>query len=201
MEVMKWIIGIDEVGRGPLAGPVSVGVVVCKTALAVIPELNDSKKMTEAARNRVFRIAKRMENEGVISFGTFSTSARTIDAVGIEKSIARCVERGLETLAPVPGAVTVFLDGRVRAPEQYEQQSIIRGDSLIPAISLASVVAKVHRDRYMSRVIEQRHPEYGFIRHKGYGTREHIEALKKFGPSTVHRRSFLGNFFDFGVNI
>lgn len=187
---MKCIVGIDEVGRGPLAGPVSVGVVVCWSAFSV-PGLRDSKKMTHAARERAYTTARELQKNGVITFGVFSISAHTIDAVGIEESISRCIDSGLRSLAPSPEGVKVFLDGRLRAPDAYVQESIIRGDDLIPAISLASVVAKVRRDRYMSRVVEKRHPEYGFIRHKGYGTREHIAALKKFGSSTLHRQSFL----------
>lgn len=185
------VVGIDEVGRGPLAGPVSVGIVVARTPID-IPGLADSKKMTPAARERVYTTAQELQKNGVITFGVFSIPAHTIDAIGIEESIRRCIDNGLRLLAPSPEGVKVFLDGRLRAPDAYAQESIIRGDDLIPAISLASVVAKVHRDRYMSRIVEKRHPEYGFIRHKGYGTREHIAALKKFGPSAVHRRSFLG---------
>jgi len=197
---MKCIVGIDEVGRGPLAGPVSVGIVVCKTEL-LIPELDDSKKMTEAARLRVYTIAQRMKREESITFGVFSSRASTIDARGITESVRRAIARGLAALIPNPAEADVFLDGLLSAPPEYRQKTIIHGDSLVPVISLASVIAKVRRDRYMAEVMEKRYSEYGFLRHKGYGTPEHIEALKKFGPSAIHRRSFLRNFSGCGVTL
>lgn len=190
---MKLIVGIDEVGRGPLAGPVTIGIVVSRISID-IPELNDSKRMTEAARLRVYSIAQKMRSKGALSFGVFSSHARTVDAYGINKSIERAITRGLSALLPNPDGTTVFLDGLLSAPSKYQQKTVIHGDSLIPVISLASVIAKVRRDRYMADVIDRRYPAYGFSRHKGYGTPEHLSALSRLGPSVVHRRSFLKAF-------
>ncbi|MBI3574041.1 ribonuclease HII [Candidatus Kaiserbacteria bacterium] len=191
----RYIVGIDEVGRGPLAGPVSIGIVVCKTLL-VIPELTDSKKMTEAARKRASALAGGMQKEGSITFGIYSASAHEIDSCGIELAIKRIIRKGLSELAPEPSNVEVVLDGRLRAPEEYRQQTVIGGDSLIPAISLAAVVAKVARDRYMATTAAQRFPAYGFERHKGYGTAEHVSALRKVGPSAIHRMTYLSRITD-----
>lgn len=184
------VVGIDEVGRGPLAGPVSVGIVVARVPIAV-PELADSKKMTPAARLRVYRSALSMRREGAISFGVFSSSAKSIDACGINESVRRTIARGLALLLPDPAEADVYLDGLLAAPPEYRQKTVIHGDALIPVISLASVIAKVSRDRSMSGAVDRRYPRYGFSRHKGYGTPEHIDALARFGPSAIHRLSFL----------
>lgn len=194
MDGARTIVGVDEVGRGPLAGPVSVGVVVVPRAFDManaFPGLRDSKKMTPAAREGAYTAAQALQKKGILMFGVFSTPAHTIDAIGIEKSISRCIALGLRSLALSPEGVKIFLDGRLRAPDAYDQKSIIRGDDVIPAISLASVIAKVRRDRYMSEVMEHRYPGYGFSRHKGYGTAEHFAALARLGVSAIHRQSFL----------
>ncbi len=188
---MRFTVGIDEVGRGPLAGPVSIGISVSNVSLA-IPELNDSKKMTEAARERVYALASRGMASQELTFGVFSMSASSVDSLGIELCLSRLIARGLKKLVPDPSDVEVFLDGRLRAPAEYRQETVIGGDALIPAISLASVVAKVERDRFMVHVAEK-YPGYGFEKHKGYGTAAHIGALRALGPSVMHRRSFLGN--------
>lgn len=187
---MRIIVGIDEVGRGPLAGPVTIGIVVCRTVLAV-PGLTDSKKMTEAAREKTALIARELQKDGAISFGVFSAPAERVDAFGIETCIKNLIARGLSHLAPEPNLVEVKLDGRLKAPAAYRQEAIIHGDALVPEISLASVVAKVARDRYMKETLHPKFPEYGFDAHKGYGTAAHIAAIKEHGPSPYHRRSFL----------
>lgn len=135
-----------------------------------------------------------MREEGSLSFGVFSSSARTIDAHGINESVRRAINRGLAALIPNPKGVEVFLDGLLSAPSEYRQETITHGDALVPIISLASVIAKVCRDRYMSETVAKQYPEYGFGRHKGYGTREHLSALSRFGPSAIHRISFLKMF-------
>ncbi len=186
---MRYIVGIDEVGRGPLAGPVSIGIVVAKT-LIVMPELTDSKKMTEAARERCARLAEKMAEAGDIAFGIFSAPAYVIDRIGIEESLRRIIAKGLKELASDASKVEVVLDGHLHAPKEYRQQTIIHGDELVPVISLAAVVAKVSRDRHMTRMAKK-HPGYGFERHKGYGTAEHFDALKALGPSPIHRMTYL----------
>lgn len=186
---MRLIVGIDEVGRGPLAGPVSIGIVVCK-ALLVMPELTDSKKMTELARERVAALARGLQKDGTIAFNVYSAPARVIDAIGIEESIRRLISKGLRELVSDASKAEVVLDGRLHAPKEYRQQTIIHGDDLIPAISLAAVVAKVARDGHMNK-IALKYPKYGFEKHKGYGTEAHREALQKLGPCPVHRISYL----------
>jgi ribonuclease HII len=186
----RYIVGIDEVGRGPLAGPVAVGIVICRKHFS-IDGITDSKLMTEEARERVSERAKELQEEGLIRFGVFSTSASDIDSLGIEKAIGDAVSRGLAELTPNPENIEIVLDGRLKAPPQYRQQSIIHGDFLVPAISLASIVAKVERDAYMTGTIHEKYPAYGFSSHKGYGTGLHIAAIKEHGPSPIHRMSFL----------
>jgi len=189
---MRFIVGIDEVGRGPLAGPVAIGIVVCRSLL-FIPELTDSKKMTESARAMIAEKAKEMQKEGSIACGVFSASAKMIDSDGIETVIRGLIARGLKELVPDPATADVILDGRLSAPKEYRQQTLIGGDMLVPAISLASVIAKVARDRYMSTSAHQKFPQYGFDSHKGYGTASHIAAIREHGPSSFHRMSFLSN--------
>jgi ribonuclease HII len=189
--MLRYTIGIDEVGRGPLAGPVSIGIVVCKSLLA-IPELTDSKKMSEAARERVAALACDLQKGDTIAFGVYSAAAGVIDAIGIEAAIRGIIATGLRELAPDPSRVEVVLDGKLHAPKEYRQQTIIHGDLLIPAISLAAVVAKVERDRGMVE-IAKKYPRYGFENHKGYGTAEHIAAIQKWGASPIHRMSYLKN--------
>jgi ribonuclease HII len=117
-------------------------------------------------------------------------SAETIDEAGIATAVRRALSRGVNSLAPDAALVTVKLDGALRAPPEYAQETIVNGDELIPLISLASIAAKVSRDRLMLQLAEK-YPEYGFEKHKGYGTAAHYEALKKFGLSAIHRRSFI----------
>ena len=189
---MRSIVGIDEVGRGPLAGPVSVGIVVCKRHFS-IEGITDSKLMGEADREAVYAIAQSMVVAGTITFGVYSTSAQDIDKDGIERAISGAISRGLASLMPDPKDADVVLDGRLRAPSTYRQQSIIHGDLLVPAISLAAIVAKVTRDRHMAGDVASEYPAYGFAAHKGYGTKDHIAAIKQHGPSPIHRMSFLSN--------
>jgi len=186
----KLIVGIDEVGRGPVAGPVSIGIVLCRTELS-IPELNDSKQMTEKARERVYALAETLRMSGDIEFGVYSETADVIDQKGIEHALRSAIQKGLHDMNIHFDEVEIKLDGRLKAPREFLQESIIHGDSLIPAISLASVVAKVERDRYMVEEVHRAYPEYGFDAHKGYGTAAHIAAIKQNGLSPLHRVSFL----------
>lgn len=188
------MVGIDEVGRGPLAGPVAIGIVVTEEGFDIAKHfegLTDSKKMTAPARVRAVTLAETLQSEGALRFGVYSLSASKVDEWGIERSIRNCIERGLEALMPEPKNCHVYLDGRLKAPDTYAQTALIRGDSIIPAISLASVVAKVARDRYMTDVAHTELPHYGFDAHKGYGTASHIAAIRSYGPSVLHRKTFL----------
>lgn len=181
-----YIVGIDEVGRGPLAGPVSVGIVWIKQEFdfgGILPGLTDSKKLSEKKREELYKIAVRIPE---ISFKVLSNSAKVIDTKGIEWAIQDLIAKGCEH---IPKDSFVYLDGRLKAPERFEQETVVRGDVKIPVISLASVVAKVERDRYMKNISPE-YPEYGFYKHKGYGTQMHREAIAEHGLSEVHRESF-----------
>jgi ribonuclease HII len=189
----KLVVGVDEAGRGPLAGPVSVGVVRSTESLDLVslfPGLNDSKKMTEKARERVFVALEEQQRLGVIDFCVEFRSAQDIDTNGIAVVIREAVALGVEKMLPKPSQGKVWLDGSLSAPNHYEQETVIKGDSIIPAIMLASVAAKVMRDRFMVE-IAQKYPAYGFEKHKGYGTASHIGAIKKVGQCDLHRKTFI----------
>ena len=190
---MKWIVGIDEAGRGPLAGPVAVGVVVVPEALdllALFPKLNDSKKLSEKRREEIFvRLQEEIKSGNVVSLVILASSEK-IDAKGIAVCIREAIASALLKLVPNPEHHQVYLDGSLKAPEQYTQETVIGGDALIPAIMLASVVAKVTRDRYMLKQAEL-YPEYLFEQHKGYGTKRHMEKIREHGMSAIHRKTFI----------
>lgn len=191
MKQQKFVIGIDEAGRGPLAGPVYVGLVLAPQdfSFGIFDHLDDSKKMTEKRREKVVAQLEELPEPQIKTIATYS-SAATIDREGIQTAIAKAITEGLEYLAVDPNDCWVFLDGTLKAPEEFLQETIIGGDGKVPAISLASVVAKVARDRYMQKISEK-YPEYNLGKHKGYGTKEHREAIRKYGPSDIHRKSFL----------
>lgn len=187
------MLGVDEAGRGPLAGPVSVGVVMVPEGFDVakeFPGARDSKKLSEQKREAVFAMLEARAALGDVRFTVEFESAETIDREGIAHAVRAALARGVRKLAPDATVVRLQLDGALRAPSEYEQEVIVHGDDLIPLISLASIAAKVVRDRYMCE-LSATYPEYGFDAHKGYGTRAHYEAITKFGPSAIHRRSFL----------
>lgn len=199
----KYLIGIDEVGRGPLAGSVAVCVVAVekKKSGKILKKfsladekifLTDSKKLSEKARDRIFDIQKNIPE--IISSVQYC-SAKQIDKIGISNCIKKCIENGLSDLNKKgihSGNAEVFLDGALRAPSSYTQQTIIRGDASVPVISLASVIAKVSRDTKMKK-LHKKFPQYNFAQNKGYGTKSHIQSIKKFGLSVEHRASFCKN--------
>jgi len=190
---MRFILGIDEAGRGPLAGPVAVGVVAVPERFDVLkefPGVADSKKLSEKKREEIFTLLEKRTEQGEVCFVVEFESAETIDREGIVFSVHHALSRGVNALAPDAEKVRIQLDGALRAPNEYAQETIINGDELVPVISLASIAAKVVRDRLMVELSAQ-YPLYGFEKHKGYGTRAHYEALQKYGPCSLHRRSFL----------
>jgi ribonuclease HII len=187
------ILGVDEAGRGPLAGPVAVGIIAAADKLdilAAFPGLNDSKQLSEKKREELFSMLEEQVEKGTISYRVEMSSAKQIDDEGITQTVRVGVWRGVRTLLPDPSEGKVFLDGLLKAPREYSQETVVRGDSLIPAIMLASVAAKVTRDRLM-REIAERFPDYGFEKHKGYGTAAHYAAIATHGLCEEHRRSFL----------
>lgn len=210
------IIGIDEVGRGPLAGRICVGAVVLKTEinnqLKIVEgkdhknypcRLSDSKKLSEKQRKDWFLWVK--ENE--IIYSRSSVSHKVIDKINISNACNRAAHRSLDKiLKSIPknkkNKFLVIADGIIKVnSSRFENiffKSFPKADEIVPAVSLASIVAKVHRDREMVR-LDKKYPKYGFSEHKGYGTKKHIKAIKKYGPSEIHRRSFIKNFVKKGV--
>lgn len=190
---MRFLLGVDEAGRGPLAGPVSVGVVAVPEGFDVAKEflgVRDSKKLSEKKREAIFTMLETRVALGDARFIVAYENERAIDQEGIAVVIRRAVARGVRKLAPDAALVKVQLDGALRAPPEYSQETIINGDELIPLISLASIAAKVVRDRLMFELAKE-YPLYGFEKHKGYGTKAHYDMLKKYGLCVIHRRSFI----------
>ena len=181
------ICGIDEAGRGPLAGPVCAAAVILPERLD-IPGLNDSKKLTDKKRRELFPSIK----EQAVAFGLGWASQEEIDEINILQATFLAMSRAVEQLKIRPDLALV--DGN-RAPAlDLPVETVVKGDSLSASIAAASVLAKVSRDDVMLRMAEE-YPGYGFEVHKGYGTKAHYEALRKFGPSPIHRRTFLKKFY------
>ncbi len=196
-------IGIDEAGRGPLAGPVAVGVASFKTKdkrrlKRVFKKIRgkDSKKLTATDREKWFEIIKTEEEKGNLHFAVSFVGARTIDKKGIVFAIKTALTQSLKKIGTNPKTTKILLDGGLHAPQKYQhQKTIIRGDESELSISLASIAAKVLRDRKMIR-LAQKYPLYGFDKHKGYGTKHHCEQILKHGLSGEHRTSFLTRILD-----
>lgn len=181
------ICGIDEAGRGPLAGPVCAAAVILPEGLD-IPGLNDSKKLTDKKRRELFPIIE----EQAIAFGIGWASQEEIDDINILQATFLAMSRAVEQLSIRPDLALV--DGN-RAPTlDLPVETVVKGDSLSASIAAASVLAKVSRDDVMLRMAEE-YPGYGFEVHKGYGTKAHYEALRNLGPSPIHRRTFLKKFY------
>lgn len=199
MYKMPYVVGIDEAGRGPLAGPVAVGAVSVaypEQSRGMIKRffkgIKDSKKLSASDRELWFSLALEARKEGMLDFVVSLVSERVIDRRGISYAINLGIKRCLANLNTT-GDSQIFLDGGIRAPKKFVHQlTVVRGDEKIPIVSLASIVAKVVRDRRMVR-LSKKFPEFNFQTHKGYGTKLHRQAILEFGPSTVHRRSFLKN--------
>lgn len=196
---IKYNVGIDEVGRGPLAGPVTL--CACMAAadfdIAWFLEIKDSKKLSEKKREEWFRKAEAARDAGLLLWVVVSKTAEEIDRLGIAVAIREALSECLKGLGVAPASTNIYLDGSLFAPAPYiHQETIIKGDEKVPLISIASIIAKVTRDRYMNEM-NKKYPQYGFDAHKGYGTKIHINAIKKYGPTPLHRRSFLGNILHF----
>lgn len=197
MGAAHYLVGIDEVGRGPLAGPLCVGACLIRKQLRrkvtqIFRGVRECKQLSFQQRIDWFaRIAQAMREGAIVGVTSF-VSQMIIDRDGLTVSLSRAIARCLKKLSVPPERTEVLLDGGIYAPSAYvRQKTIIRGDAKEPLIALASIVAKVRRDRYMIR-LARRFPQYGFETHKGYGTKQHYEALRKYGISPIHRVSFLG---------
>ena len=177
------LAGVDEAGRGPLAGPVYAAAVILDPQVS-IPGIDDSKRLSPARREAVEKIIR----HHAISFALARVEAFDIDRINILQATMKAMRDALLSLDPLPRRA--LIDGnRCPQPLPFPAQAIIGGDRLVVSIGAASILAKVARDRAMID-LDRLYPRYGFARHKGYGTRAHLEALRSFGPSPVHRHSF-----------
>lgn len=191
---MSFILGIDEAGRGPLAGPVAVGVVKIPTDFnkQFFKGVKDSKQLSPEDRELWFSLVTEAKRRGELDFRTSLVSEKIIDKHGITYAVRLGIKRCLADLE-VETDVQIFLDGSLKAPEKFKHQlTVIKGDEKIPVISLASICAKVIRDRKMVK-LSKKFPEFNFHIHKGYGTRMHLLALAKYGSTELHRQTFLKN--------
>jgi len=184
----KLIAGIDEAGRGPLAGPVVAACVVVTPDFKIDSEelktIKDSKKLTAKKREELFDIIK----DKFIEVGVGICDNETIDRINILQATFLAMKKSVGSLKDKPNFLLV--DGGFKIPNtSYNQLNVIRGDSLVFSIAAASIIAKVTRDRIMQAMHEQ-YPQYEFLKHKGYGTRLHMERLKQYGPCSIHRQSF-----------
>lgn len=190
----SFIVGIDEAGRGPLAGPVAVGVVAAPPDFdwGALAGVADSKLLSSHKRDTLYEAARSLKKQGKLDFSVSMTSSHLIDRVGIVKAVERAMQRSLARLALPYDQCVVKLDGSLKAPRAYTQQeTIIGGDRLEQIIGLASILAKVTRDRYMVRIAAREEFEvYDFAQHKGYGTRAHRHLIQQHGLSPIHRKSF-----------
>jgi ribonuclease HII len=188
--VTKFLIGVDEAGRGPLAGPVAVGAVRVPRDFdfSLLKDVRDSKQISQLGREIWFEKIQTLKSEGLTWSVAFS-SVTIIDQYGITRAVRRAVHRAVRALAPEPQGVEILLDGLLTAPQDYKQETIIGGDESEPLIALASIAAKVRRDRLMRR-LALRFPEYGFDIHKGYATKAHRKALTTLGLCEIHRTTY-----------
>jgi len=190
--VKKYLIGIDEAGRGPLAGPVAVGVFIIrkKQKSQLLSQARDSKQISHIKRERIFSMILEAQKNHEINFSVSLVSASIIDMKGISYAIKKAINTCLKNIGALPHEVEILLDGSLKAPKHFlDQKTIIKGDAKIPVIGLASICAKVLRDRYMLQ-LSKRLPKYGFEMHKGYGTAYHQKMIKMHGVSREHRKTW-----------
>ncbi|MFZ2621398.1 MAG: ribonuclease HII [Minisyncoccia bacterium] len=196
---MKIIAGVDEVGRGPLAGPVSVCIVSCeiniykklKNSRTLPAHGKDSKKLKPLEREKFQKVLENLTKEKKISYSITHIGNKIIDSRGILFAINKAIFSNIKKLKLNPKNTEVLLDGNLKAPQEFKnQKTIIKGDEKEKIIAWASILAKVSRDTLMSR-LSKKFPKYGFELHKGYGTEKHIKMIKKNGQTPIHRKTFL----------
>ena len=181
------VCGVDEAGRGPLAGPVFAAAVILPEN-CVIEGLNDSKKLTEKKREALFDVIK----EKAVSYCIASVDEKVIDEINILQATYLAMRKAVEGL-DVP-ADYALIDGNRMPPIEIDGETVVKGDAKSPSIAAASILAKVSRDRFMLE-LDEKYPQYKFSQHKGYGTKLHYEMLTEHGVSDCHRMSFLKSFF------
>lgn len=181
------LCGVDEAGRGPLAGPVCAAAVMLPRG-HVIEGLNDSKKLTEKRREELYDVIR----EESVSYGIAFASVEEIETLNILGATFAAMNRAIAQLSPAPELA--LIDGNRTKGIEVPARCVVKGDARCADIAAASVLAKVTRDRYMLEMAAQ-YPQYHFERHKGYGTKQHYDALLKYGPSPIHRMSFLKKLY------
>lgn len=179
----KLLCGVDEAGRGPLAGPVCAAAVILPRGLE-IDGLNDSKKLTEKKREALYDVIC----NSAVSYGIAFASVEEIEELNILNAAMLAMNRAIEKLSPQPSLA--LIDGNRNSSIKIASRCIVKGDAKCADIAAASVLAKVTRDRYMLEMAEK-YPQYGFEKHKGYGTKNHYAVLREYGPCEIHRPSFL----------
>ena len=186
-EGYRLICGVDEAGRGPLAGPVYAAAVILPCGL-VLEGLDDSKKLTEKKREALFDPIR----EQAIAYGIASASVEEIETRNILNATFLAMNRAIEKLSPVPALA--LIDGNRNTGITFPSRCVVKGDAKCADIAAASVLAKVSRDRFMLEMARQ-YPQYRFEQHKGYGTKLHYDMLREYGPSPIHRMSFLKKLY------
>ncbi len=177
------IAGIDEAGRGPLAGPVCAAAVILPKGL-IIDEINDSKKLTEKKREKLFDVII----ENAIAYSIQFCDPEIIDSINIRQATHKAMKNAVNGLSVKPEHI--FIDGNDNIPFDFPYTYIVKGDAKSQTVAAASILAKVSRDRLMTE-LDKEYPQYGFAKHKGYGTKAHMEAIQQYGVSVVHRKSFM----------
>lgn len=186
-EDIRMICGVDEAGRGPLAGPVCAAAVILPANLE-IPGLTDSKKLTDKKRRELFPVIM----DQAVTYGIGFASEREIDEINILQATFLAMQRAIDQLSVRPDLA--LIDGNRQKDFGIPVKTVVKGDSLSASIAAASILAKVSRDDLMLKQAEL-YPQYKFDIHKGYGTKAHYEALREFGPSPIHRMTFLKKFY------
>lgn len=177
------VCGVDEAGRGPLCGPVVAAAVILPTGL-VIDGLNDSKKLTEKKREKLFDVIC----HEAIAYAIAEASVEEINETNILEATLLAMRRAILSL-PIPPSAAL-IDGNISRDFPLPAQAVIHGDAISPSIAAASILAKVTRDRQCAE-LDRLYPQYGILKHKGYGTKEHMEALRAYGPAPIHRKKFI----------
>ena len=177
------VCGVDEAGRGPLCGPVVAAAVILPHGL-YIEGLNDSKKLTEAKREKIYDIIIKE----AIAYSICEASVEEINDTNILSATLLAMRRAIDSLQP--SADYTLIDGNVNKDFTLPCRAVVHGDAISPSIAAASILAKVTRDR-MCIELDRQYPEYGIAKHKGYGTKVHMEALRKYGPAPIHRTKFI----------
>lgn len=189
---VQHFLGVDEAGRGPIAGPVAVGVVAVPPTFpfSFFDGIEDSKQLSVVAREQWALKAHEALDRGLLHYSVCFSSPAQIDRMGIVAAVEDAIEKAVAAVEVKLGKTCVFLDGSLKGPDAAYRKVSVRGDEFEPLVSLASVLAKVYRDHAMEK-LGRKYPQYGFHKHKGYGTREHYEAIKEHGLCSIHRKSFV----------